>query len=525
MKKWTGYRPELAQEKFDTIIIGSGMSGLTTAVLLSQHGQRVLILEKHFKVGGFTHTFKRKNYEWDVGIHYIGEVHNTKSYTRKLFDRVTDGKLKWAKMDDNYDRIIFPDKSYDFIAPKEKFIQSLTAHFPEEEKGIRDYIDFVQSYVRKGRGFYTSKALPKWLSPFLYGSMTKPFFEYADRTTKDVMNAFTQNKKLQGVLTGQWGDYGSPPGRSSFAMHASVVRHYLDGGNYPIGGSRMIAEYASDLIESMGGKIVVNAGVDEILTQGKKAVGVRLDSGDELFASRIVSSAGLLNTVNTFLRNQSAGRVLKENVKNVKPTESYLCLYIGLNKSAKALGLSNTNLWIYPGYDHDQNVDNYRKNPDGDFPVVYVSFPSAKDPDWDKNHPGCATMEAITLGSWNQFKEWQDEPWKGRGDSYEDFKEALAQKILNVVYKHVPEAKDAMDYYELSTPLSVRDMAHYPGGEMYGLDHTPQRFHQKWLRPQTNIKNLYLTGQDVTTVGLTSALFSGLLTASSVLGKNLMKTL
>jgi all-trans-retinol 13,14-reductase len=68
-------------------------------------------------------------------------------------------------------------------------------------------------------------------------------------------------------------------------------------------------------------------------------------------------------------------------------------------------------------------------------------------------------------------------------------------------------------------------MAHYPAGEMYGLDHTPQRFHQKWLRPQTNIKNLYLTGQDVTTVGLTSALFSGLLTASSLLGKNLMKTL
>ncbi|MEO2159855.1 MAG: FAD-dependent oxidoreductase, partial [bacterium] len=130
MKKWTGYRPELAQEKFDTIIIGSGMSGLTTAVLLSQHGQRVLILEKHFKVGGFTHTFKRKNYEWDVGIHYIGEVHNKKSYTRKLFDRVTDGKLKWAKMDDNYDRIIFPDKQYNFVAPREQFIEDIAGYFP-----------------------------------------------------------------------------------------------------------------------------------------------------------------------------------------------------------------------------------------------------------------------------------------------------------------------------------------------------------------------------------------------------------
>ena len=122
MKKWTSYSTDIQKEKFDVIIIGSGMSGLTTAVLLAQHDLKVLVLEKHFKVGGFTHTFKRKNYEWDVGIHYIGEVHNQKSYARRLFDRITDAKLEWAKMDDNYDRIIFPDETYNFIAPKEKFI-------------------------------------------------------------------------------------------------------------------------------------------------------------------------------------------------------------------------------------------------------------------------------------------------------------------------------------------------------------------------------------------------------------------
>ena len=525
MKKWSGYRHEICQESFDAIIIGSGMSGLTAAVLLSQHGQRVLVLEKHFKAGGFTHTFTRKKYEWDVGIHYIGEVHNTKSHIRKLFDRITDGNLQWAKMDDNYDRIIFPDQSYDFVAPKEKLIDILIGHFPEEKKAINDYISLLESYVKSGRGYFASKALPKWLTPFLYRSMTKPFFEYADRMTKDVLREFTQNEKLLGVLTGQWGDHGSPPGRSSFAMHAMVARHYLDGGNYPVGGSRMIAEYATDEIEKHGGKVVVNAGVDEILTKGKKAVGVRLENGDELFASKVISSAGLMNTVNTFLRHQSSGEMFKEKMKTVRPTESYLCLYMGLNKTAKELGFKNTNLWIYPGYDHDQNVEKFRTNPNGEFPVVYVSFPSAKDPEWDKNHPGCATMEAITLGPWDQFKAWKDEPWQGRGESYEALKDSLSKKILDVVYKHVPQAEGAMDYYELSTPLSVRNMANYPIVEMYGLDHTPERFHQKWLRPQTDIKNLYLTGQDVTTVGLTSALFSGLLTASSVLGKNLIKTL
>jgi all-trans-retinol 13,14-reductase len=93
------------------------------------------------------------------------------------------------------------------------------------------------------------------------------------------------------------------------------------------------------------------------------------------------------------------------------------------------------------------------------------------------------------------------------------------------VYKHVPQAKEAMAYSELSTPLSVKSLANYPKGELYGIDHTPDRFHQKWLKPKSEIKNLYLTGQDVLTVGVTSALFSGLVTASAITKKNLMKEL
>ena len=525
MKKWVGYTSKVKNEIFDVIIIGSGMSGLTTAALLAQHNYRVLVIEKHFKVGGFTHTFKRKQFEWDVGIHYIGEVHNKKTHTRKLFDRVTGDKLQWAKMDDNYDRIIFPDRYYDFIAPKEKFIETLSAYFPDEEKNIRSYVKLLHMQVKSGKGFFASKALPKWLHPLLHNSMTKQFFKNADKTTKDVISGITKNEKLLSVLTGQWGDYGLPPGRSSFAMHAMVARHYLDGGNYPVGGSRMIAEYVTDLIESLNGKVLVNAGVDEIIVKGKKAVGVRLDNGDELFANKVVSSAGLMNTMKTFLRNHRLSGQLSSKLKNVQPTESYVCLYIGLNKTAEELGLKTTNLWIYPGYDHDQNVAKYQNDPDGEFPVVYVSFPSAKDPDWDNNHPGCATMEAITLGRWEWYKEWENKPWKKRGDLYEDFKESVSQKILDVVYRHVPQVRDAMEFYELSTPLTVRDMAHYPAGEMYGLDHTSERFRQKWLHPKTEINNLYLTGQDITTVGLTSALFSGLLTASSIIGKNLMKSL
>ena len=525
MKKWYGWRSEYASNKYDVIIIGSGISGLTSGVLLAKEGKRVLILEKHFKAGGWTHTFKRDNYEWDVGIHYIGEVHNPRSPVRKLFDLVSDGKLEWHKMGNNYDRIIFPDKQYNFVAPREQFILDMVDYFPGTEDKMRKYINMVDEAVKAGQSYFANKALPNWLGNFSYNKMTRKFFKYSDKTTREVIMDIFNDETILGTLSGQWGDHGLPPSQSSFAMHAMVVRHYLDGGNYPIGTSRRIAETAVDYLHSLGGEIYVNAGVDEIITHKGKAVGVRLEKGDEIIAPLIISSTGVMNTYGNFLRSNKDYSQMSTLLQTVTPTGSYICLYIGLNKSTEELQFSDTNLWIYPGYDHDKNVMEFMQDSNADLPVVYVSFPSAKDPSFEKENPGFATMEAITVANWSDYDNWKNEPWKKRGSDYEQLKEKLSERILKTVYKHVPQAKAAMAYSELSTPLSVKSLANYPKGELYGIDHTPDRFHQKWLKPKSGIKNLYLTGQDVLTVGVTSALFSGLLTASAITKKNLMKEL
>ena len=525
LKKWQGYRSELASEQYDAIIIGSGISGLTCAALLAQEGKKVLLLEKHFKVGGWTHTFRRNNYEWDVGIHYIGEVHKPWSPIRRLFDRISDGELKWHKMDDNYDRIIFPDKHYNFICPKTRFIKELSDYFPDEKQAIQDYIQLIDQSVKTGVSYFGNKALPNLISSLSYPFMTRKFMSFAGRTTYDVISGLTKNEKLMGVLTGQWGDHGLPPRQSSFAMHAMVARHYLDGGNYPIGSARRIAETITDVIEKQGGKVAVNAGVDEICVKNGSAESVILENGDELSAPIIISGSGILNTYGRFLRNHPHSKKFKERLKKVQQTESFICLFIGLNKSAQDLGIKNTNLWIYPGYDHDENVSNYQSDQEAEFPVVYVSFPSAKDPVYQEKYPNNATMEAITLAHWSWWDKWKNGAWKKRGDEYEAEKENLSQRILNKVFKHVPKAKDALDYYELSTPLTVKSLANYPLGEMYGINHTPKRFKQRWLKPKTEIKGLYITGQDMFTVGVSSALLSGLVTVSSILNKNMFKTL
>ncbi len=521
MKKWKSYKPDVADKKFDAIIIGSGIGGLCTAALLSLKGKRVLVLEKHFKIGGWTHTFRRDNYEWDVGIHYIGQVHNSYSPIRRLFDLISAGKLQWSPMDKNYDRIIFPDKSYNFVAPREQFIEDMISYFPKEESGIMTYMDLLDQAARSARSYFSNKALPGILSSITYPFMTRKFFSYSDRTTLDVLSSLTDNQQLIGVLTGQWGDHGLPPAQSSFAMHAFVARHYLDGGNYPTGSSRSIAETISDLIESKDGVLMVNAGVDEIKIYNGTAVSVIMENGDEIEADTIISNAGVVNTIDRMLKNGNGHSRLIDRLEKVEQTKSYVCLHIGLDKSADELGITNTNLWIYPGYDHDKNVQDYTNNPEADFPVVYVSFPSAKDQAWDKNHAGYATMEAITLSTWDWYTKWQDLSWKNRGREYEDAKEKLSDRILDIVFKQVPDIRHAVAYKELSTPLTVRDLANYQKGEMYGISHNPNRFRQRWLRPKSDIKNLFYTGQDITTVGVSSALLSGLLTASAVLNENL----
>ena len=279
------------------------------------------------------------------------------------------------------------------------------------------------------------------------------------------MQSLTANKKLIGALTGQWGDYGLPPAQSSFAMHALVAKHYLDGGNYPRGTSRRIAETISDVIEKNGGKLIVNAGVSKILISGGKAMGVLMENGDKIISKNVVSGVGAVNTFAKMVEDSSLGNISIEKIKEYK-TNKELCLPAsGAEKSAKDLKLKNTNLWIYPGYDHDLSVKNYLDNPESEFPLVYVSFPSAKDDTWDEKHPNSTTIEAIIPSRMSWYSKWEDMEWKKRGEEYEAHKARLSKTILDVIVKHVPNIKDSIDYQELSTPLTVRDLANYSRGE------------------------------------------------------------
>ena len=195
----------------------------------------------------------------------------------------------------------------------------------------------------------------------------------------------------------------------------------------------------------------------------------------------------------------------------------------GLSRTAAELDLPKSNFWIYPGYDHDANVEAFVQDPGAPLPVVYVSFPSAKDPDFERRYPGRATIELITLAPYERFAAWAGKTVRRRGGDYEGLKADLAERMLAELDRRLPRVRAAIDHQEVSTPLSTRHFANYDRGEIYGLAHSPERFAARWLRPRTPIRGLWLTGQDVATCGIAGALAAGYLTASAMLGRNLLK--
>jgi all-trans-retinol 13,14-reductase len=519
-------KPEL-QESYDTIVIGSGMGGLATAAILSKQGQKVLVLERHYTAGGFTHVFKRKGYEWDVGIHYIGEVQRENSMLRKLFDYVTDGELKWADMGEVYDRIVIGGQHFDFVKGAKNFKKQMISYFPEEEQAINEYVDLVFKAVKTSRSYYISKAIPPFLNRLIGSFLRKPFYKFSDRTTDEVLRSLTSNETLIKVLTGQYGDYGLPPKQSSFTMHASVARHYFDGGSFPVGGSSQIVKKVDPVIAAAGGTILVSAEVAEVIIEKNTAVGVRMKDGKTMYAKNIVSNAGVMTTYNQLLPSEIVEKhKLNAQLKRVQPSVAHASLYIGLQGSPEELQLPKTNYWIYPAEgDHDSCVKRYLDDLSQPFPVVYLSFPSAKDPDWSNRYPGKSSIDIITLLPYKAFEKWSDTSWKKRGDDYKAFKEEISDRLLKELYKQLPQLEGKVDCYELSTPLTTQHFVNYSKGEIYGLDHSPSRFRQTFLVPRTPIKNFYLTGQDIVTAGVAGALFSGMLTAMAITGKNVFKNI
>jgi all-trans-retinol 13,14-reductase len=508
-KPWSNKSPN---GPWDDVVIGSGMGGMTAAALLSKLGRRVLVLEQHYVPGGFTHTFKRPGYRWDVGVHAVGEV-TAHSMTGRLLEQLTDGRLKWASLGEVYDSFHYPDGlELDFPDNPTLFRENLAAAFPAERGAIDRYLGLVQRVAGSMRAYYMSRLLPTALAPLSDRVLARRANRYLEQTTASVMLDITRNERLRSVLTAQWGYYGSVPSRSSFAMQALVTKHFQWGGYYPVGGSQRIAHELLTTVARAGGWTRIACDVSRIVVEGNRAVGVELSSGESIRAKRVISAVGVASTARRLLPPELREQLWAREVTSLAPAPAHVCLYLGFKGDVRRAGAGSANQWFYESYDCEQDAWQVKPGaPLGEAPVLYCSFPSLKDPLHDPGPELRHTGEVVTFVPWHVFARWRDTRWKKRGEDYDDFKARMQDTLLRQFFRHMPELEPMLDYAEMSTPLSTDKFCRPTAGSIYGLEPTPERFRCRWLRPRAPIGQLYFAGGEITSVGVIGAMMGGVL--------------
>lgn len=507
------YSTKSPDKPWDYIVIGSGMGGMTTAAMLSKLGKRVLVLEQHYVPGGFTHTFRRKKWTWDVGVHAVGEVDRA-SMLGKVLARLTDDRLRWASLGSVYDEFYFPDLRIDFPDDRKQFVSNLLEAFPSQQTAVDDYMRKVKQVAGAMRSYYLSRVMPPQWAGLTDRLLAKDANAHLLRTTKQVLDEFCTDEKFKTVLTAQWGYYGVPPERSSFAIHALVARHFVHGAYYPEGGSQKIAEELLQTVVDSGGWTRIRADVDEILIRNGCAVGVRLKDGEEIRASAVISAAGALATVQRLLPQSEKSKFWARSITWLRPTPCHVCLYLGFKGDIRDSGAGSANKWFYETWGHGRKAEAWQiEDGEKEAPVLYCSFPSLKDPHHDGGAEQLHTGEVVTFVPYDAFENWKDGRWRKRGEEYDAVKERLTEQMKEQFLRHMPGLRDKIAFAELSTPLSTEHFTRAPGGAIYGLEPTPERYQTTHLRPRTPVPGLFLSGGDMASVGVMGAMVGGLLAA------------
>lgn len=324
-RPFRGLRRRPPAEKYDAVVVGSGVGGLVTANLLAREGMRVLLVEQHYMVGGYCSTFRRAGYTFDAATHFYPLLGNKTTLTGRLLADlgIENG---WIAMDP-VDTFHLPDGSR-FVVPAdfERYRAQLDQRFPTQRENLDRFFTEVRTSYLRG------------LACYFRGRGEGILGEYRYLTLRQALDRHIDDDRLKLVLTADCAHWGSPPERTSFAFDSMLRLSYFLGNYYPEGGSQCFVDELALRFEERGGDILTSSRVDEIVVEGRAARGVRIETlrgplrgRHEVRADVVISNADLRQTLDRMLAGRSFDPRLEVGLRRLRPSFPCFLVHLGLH--------------------------------------------------------------------------------------------------------------------------------------------------------------------------------------------------
>ncbi|MFX1296074.1 MAG: phytoene desaturase family protein, partial [Promethearchaeota archaeon] len=487
------------KDKYDCIVVGAGIGGITAAALLAKKGIDTLLIEQHYLPGGACTSLKMKGQSFDVGAALLfgwgSGDHPQEGFTpHRYIMNVLEEPINVIQHNSIY-RCNFPreDKlvQVTFWKDFDRFFKELVAAFPEHEKGLHDFYEYLeQSY----------KTLMNLDSPIPVSEQSitdkmKMFF-------KDPIGAVKllrmMNKDMKSVINKFLGDdikiktfydmllslmLTTKVEETPVLLAAAIFSiPYHGGACYPQGSPQMLPNAIERAYERYGGKALYSHKVEEILIKNKTAFGVRLDDGSEIRSKYVISDASIWQNYNKLINKKHLTQKRIDWANSFKPTLSALLMYIAVNEEAIPPGTRSIEMYI-------EDISNY----EGGVAVLYI--PSLEDPSICPKGTHSITVIA------ELFEEF---PRPGepayQSEEYYKLKEKETNRILNDLEKYLPHLRENIIDIQVGTPATIERFTLREFGSIGGPKQAIGQHMLNRPRAKSEFKNLFFVG-DSTTMG------------------------
>jgi all-trans-retinol 13,14-reductase len=477
--------------KYDVIIIGAGLGGLTAGAKLAREGIKVLLIEQHGVPGGCATTFKRGPFTLEVGLHEMDGPSQHDMKTRIFRELEVSDNVTFIKLPEFYH---FVSDHINITIPHDTaaVIKTLKDKFPLEVIGIDAFFNQILSPKKK---------------PAENDNINK-------LSLGEFLDSIILDEYLKLVLLGNLGYFHDDPYSISLAYYSVAQGSYFKGGaSYIKGGSQKLSDHLAGYIQRHGGTVILNHIVTGLIIDNYKLKGViyknkKSPSSEPIFefADEIIANAAIPNIAD--LLPGEYGLKLKNEIRNQKPGASLLTIYFGFRNSLREIGHTHYSTFVFDETVRTQS--DIINNNKGDFENRSFTFV-----DYGQIDSGLAP-EGKSVGALcciDYLTDWENMTV----EEYNKKKEAVAKIYIGRLEKLIPGISAEIEYYEVGTPATIKRYTLNPGGAVYGFAQVPGK---PAVDTSYIFDNLHFASAwGNTGGGFSGAIYSGLLCAFNILRK------